>query len=164
MADDFGGSSTKIEKLNDSNFYAWKQKIILILALKDLDEFNALDESNKKITQEWLDSMLDYLNGKKSFEGISARNTVRSIHKRQKEITKAGVDPNRTKVARDKSIALASFNKTLMLQIKLVNRLRQARITVVWVHFGTGGASGTLRQEAALFNDIPKELQPNKLC
>ena len=38
MADDFGGS-TKIEKLNDSNFHAWKQKIVLLLALKDLDDF-----------------------------------------------------------------------------------------------------------------------------
>lgn len=31
-------SSTKIEKLNDSTFHAWKQKIVLILALKDLDD------------------------------------------------------------------------------------------------------------------------------
>ena len=33
------GGSTKIEKLNDSNFHAWKQKIVLVLALKDLDDF-----------------------------------------------------------------------------------------------------------------------------
>lgn len=39
MTDDSGGFSTKIEKLNDSNFHAWKQKIVLILALKDLDGF-----------------------------------------------------------------------------------------------------------------------------
>lgn len=32
------GSSVKIEKLNDSNFHAWKQKIVLLLALRDLDE------------------------------------------------------------------------------------------------------------------------------
>lgn len=39
MTDDFGGSSKNIEKLNDSNFNSWKQKIVLILALKDLDDF-----------------------------------------------------------------------------------------------------------------------------
>ena len=38
MSDDIGTSSTRIEKLNDSNFHAWKQKIVLLLALKDLDD------------------------------------------------------------------------------------------------------------------------------
>lgn len=39
MTDDFSGSSTTTEKLNDSSFHAWKQKIVLILAIKDLDDF-----------------------------------------------------------------------------------------------------------------------------
>ena len=43
MVDDFGGSSTRIEKLCDSNYYAWKQKIVLLLALKDLDEYIECD-------------------------------------------------------------------------------------------------------------------------
>ena len=43
MVDDFGGSSTRIEKLSDSNYYAWKQKIVLLLALKDLDEYIECD-------------------------------------------------------------------------------------------------------------------------
>jgi len=30
---------TKIEKLNDSNYHAWKQKVLLLLALKDLDQY-----------------------------------------------------------------------------------------------------------------------------
>ena len=38
MADDMGGSM-KIDKLTDSNYHAWKQKIVLLLSLKDLDEF-----------------------------------------------------------------------------------------------------------------------------
>ena len=38
MMDDVG-TSTKIEKLHDSNFHAWKQKIVMVLALKDLDDF-----------------------------------------------------------------------------------------------------------------------------
>ena len=32
-------SSVKIEKLNNSNFHAWKQKIILVLCLRDLDQY-----------------------------------------------------------------------------------------------------------------------------
>ena len=37
MTDEIGGS-TKIEK-HENNFYSWKQKIVFILALKDLDGF-----------------------------------------------------------------------------------------------------------------------------
>ena len=33
------GSAVKIEKLNDANFHAWKRKIQLVLALRDLDQF-----------------------------------------------------------------------------------------------------------------------------
>ena len=47
MGDDFG-NGTKIEKLNDSNFHAWKQKMVLILALKDLDEFIEKDPPSDK--------------------------------------------------------------------------------------------------------------------
>ena len=35
--EDQGGASVRIEKLTDSNFYIWKQKIQLLLALKDVD-------------------------------------------------------------------------------------------------------------------------------
>ena len=31
--------STKIDKLNNNNYHAWKQKIMHLLALKDLDDF-----------------------------------------------------------------------------------------------------------------------------
>ena len=38
MTDELGSSSTKIQKLNDSNYHFWKQKIVLFLALKDLGD------------------------------------------------------------------------------------------------------------------------------
>ena len=47
MADDLSGS-TRIEKLSDSNFHTWKQKIILVLALKDLDDLIDLDAPKEK--------------------------------------------------------------------------------------------------------------------
>lgn len=52
MTDDFGGSSTKNEKLNDSKFHAWKQNLVLILALKDFDEYI---EDNRPTDQAVLD-------------------------------------------------------------------------------------------------------------
>ena len=36
---DSESSSAKIEKLNASNFHAWKQKIFHLLVLKDLEEY-----------------------------------------------------------------------------------------------------------------------------
>ena len=36
--EDQGGGSVRIEKLTDSNFYVRKQKIQLLLALKDVSE------------------------------------------------------------------------------------------------------------------------------
>ncbi len=48
MSDDLGSSATKIEKLNDSNFHFWKQKIVLLLALKDLDDLIEKDAPSEK--------------------------------------------------------------------------------------------------------------------
>ncbi|CDF37816.1 unnamed protein product [Chondrus crispus] len=39
MEDQGGGGSIKIDKLTDSNFYVWKQKIQLLLALRDVDQY-----------------------------------------------------------------------------------------------------------------------------
>ena len=56
--EDQGGASLRIEKLTDSNFYIWKQKIQLLLALKDVDhnviesEVPGLPESDDRRT--WL--------------------------------------------------------------------------------------------------------------
>lgn len=35
--EDQGSGSLRVEKLNDTNFYVWKQKIQLLLALKEVD-------------------------------------------------------------------------------------------------------------------------------
>ena len=115
------------------------------------------DDENQPIRQKDLQEYLDYLNGKISFGGISSRNTGRYVVKRQKELTKARGTASTTenKIARDKSFALATLNKTLMLQIQLANKLQEGRIAVIWVEFGTGGVSSTLRSETGLFNEIP---------
>jgi len=42
------GTSTRIEKLHDANFHAWKQKIVLVLALKDLDDLIEMDPPEEK--------------------------------------------------------------------------------------------------------------------
>ena len=63
---------------------------------------------------------------------------------------------------RDAAIALGAFNKTLMLQMQLVNRLQQGHVPVVFVEYGPGGVSTMLRMEGGMFNEIPKQLfEPN---
>ena len=59
-------------------------------------------------------------------------------------------------------MALGAFNKSLMLQIQLANRLQQGHVAVVFVGYGSGGVSATLRYEGALYNHIsPTMMQPN---
>ena len=56
--EDQGGASVRIEKLTDSNFYIWKQKIQLLLALKDVDhhviESEVPDVSDSDDRRTWL--------------------------------------------------------------------------------------------------------------
>ena len=133
-------------------------------AVKDIEAFDATDDEGVLITNVYFQMQLDYLNGKKAFEGISARNQSKYIPRRQREITaktNAAVT-SEIQMQRDRSIALGTFNKQLMFQIHLVNRLQQGRIAVMFVNFGSGGISGTLRNEAGLFNVIPDTLfEPN---
>ena len=134
-------------------------------AIKSTNDFNVADENGQLITQDFLDTQIDYLNGKKSFEGLSARNTGRYICRKQREITTAtnGRNDADARKRRDKSIALGAFNKSIMLQIQLVNKMQQGRIAVIFLNFGSGGISATLRNDAALFNPIPKAMFEPKI-
>ena len=129
-------------------------------AIKSMDDFNAKDGEGNLITQDYLMNQIDYLNGKKSFDGLSARNTGRYIVRRQKRITVStnGRADETAQKKRDKSIALGSFNKSIMLQIQLANRLHEGRIALIFLNFGSGGISATLRNDAGLFNPIPKAM------
>ncbi len=49
---DFEPSSLKLEKLSNSNYYSWKQKIQHVLALKDLEEF--IEEGPPQVATELL--------------------------------------------------------------------------------------------------------------
>ena len=103
---------------------------ITAAAVNSVDEFEATDNDNNLITQAWLDQQIRYLNGRDSFDGLSSRNTSRFISARQRDITNMvnGVENEDTRRKRDKSIALAAFNKTEMLRIKITNRFGQGRI------------------------------------
>ena len=47
-------SNVRIEKLNDSNFHAWKRKIQLVLALRDLDDYIQSDRPTENdAKQKW---------------------------------------------------------------------------------------------------------------
>ena len=60
---------------------------VVPFAVKSIDELNLFDDQNEPITQEWFIDMMDWLNGKNTFEGISARNTSKYIAQRQNRIT-----------------------------------------------------------------------------
>ena len=135
-------------------------------AVNSVDDLEATDNDNNPITQAWLDQQMRLLNGLDSFDGLSSRNTSRFTAARQRDITRMvdGVENEDTRRKRDKSIALAAFNKTEMLRIKIANKFGEGRIAVFNVEFGTGGISATARAEGAFFNSIPKPMfEPNIL-
>ena len=98
--------------------------------------------------------MLDYLNGRKSIGGYAARNTAQKLHGRQKNIA-TDQDQARVTMQRDKTTALSTLNKMALFMMKLVNRLMQARVAVVFVNYGTGGLNSITRRDGCLFNQIP---------
>ncbi len=48
-------SSIKVDKLNNSNFHAWKQKIQLVLSLRELDDYSQDDPpiDDAEVYREW---------------------------------------------------------------------------------------------------------------
>ncbi|CDF39993.1 unnamed protein product [Chondrus crispus] len=58
MEDQGGGGSIRIDKLTDSNFYVWKQKIQLLLALRDVDQYivegRVPSEERAKERKKWI--------------------------------------------------------------------------------------------------------------
>ena len=131
-------------------------------AIQSVDDLGVMDKNNEKISQTWLNNQLDYLNGKKSFGGISARNTHQQMAKKQRILAGSNIEGSRLREARDSSAALASLNKMVLQQIKIVNRLQQGRIAVCYVCLGSSTFSTTLRKEAGLFNPLPPTVfEPN---
>ena len=64
---------------------------VVPFAVSSVDDLRIADDRNQPITQAWFTEMMAYLNGKKSFEGISARNTSKYIAKRQERINRSGM-------------------------------------------------------------------------
>ena len=124
-------------------------------AVQSVDDLEVMDIRNEKIDQGWLNDQLDYLNGKKSFGGISARNTHQNMTRKQRILANSDLNETRLREARDSSAALASLNKMVLQQIKIVNRLQQGRIATCFVCLGSSTFSSTLRKEAGLFNPLP---------
>ena len=140
-----------------------------VTAVPSLNDLHVTDDENELIDQDWLNDQLAILNGKKSYGGLSARNTHQTAPRRQRVITKKtetnpAFEPRskKTQEARDSALALSAFNKMIMQQLKVVNRLQQGNVAVVFVALGTNTFGSYLRKEGVLFNKIPPAIfSPN---
>ena len=137
-----------------------------ITAVQSVNDLRVTDDNNELITQAWLDDQLAILNGKKSYGGLSARNTHQAVPRRQRVISQKNengpLPANRVSAARDSSLALGAFNKMIMQQIRIVNRLQQGNVAVIFVALGTNTFGSYLRKEGVLFNKIPPAIfEPN---
>ena len=128
--------------------------------VKSLDELRLVDKNDVPIQQEYLDLMVDYLNGRKFIPGsdLSARNTVGATVRSQKQITKdidGGHGHLPEDVRREQNRAYHALDKTALTMIRLANRLNQARCGVVFVTAGTGMFNCDARRNMCLLSEIP---------
>ena len=129
-------------------------------AVQSLTDLKVTDDKNEAVTQAWLNEELAILNGKKSLAGLSARNTHQSAPRRQRMISESKIQNQQA--ARDSALALSAFNKMVMQQIRIVNRLQEANVAVIFVALGSSTFSAYTRKDGVLFNKIPPALlQPN---
>ena len=97
--------------------------------MQSINELNVKDKSNQKITQEWLDEFMDYLNGNRFIPGteFAARNTVGSMVKGQRHITanvQRGFGKKPEDVVREQNRALTHLDKEMLTKIIMINRYR----------------------------------------
>ena len=128
--------------------------------VKSLDELKLVDSENVPISQDYLNLMIDYLNGRKFIPGsdLCARNTFGATVRSQKQITRdidAGKGTLPEDVRREQNRAYHSLDKTNLTMIMMANRMHQARVGIVFVTSGTGMFSSDLRKNMCLTAEIP---------
>ena len=135
--------------------------------VKSLDELRLVDKDNVPIQQDYLNLMLDYLNGRKHIPGsdLSARNTYGATVRSQRQIT---IDLNEghgylpEDVRREQNRAYHALDKTALTMIRLVNRLNQARCGVIFITSGTGLFNADARRNMCLLAEIPHAVLKNR--
>ena len=135
--------------------------------VKSLDELRLVDKNNVPIQQEYLELMVDYLNGRKFIPGsdLSARNTTGATVRSQKQITKdidGGHGNLPEDVRREQNRAYHALDKTALTMIRLANRLNQARCGVVFVTSGTGMFNCDARRNMCLLAEIPHAIMQDR--
>ena len=129
--------------------------------VKSINELKLRDSRNEQISQDYLDTMIDYLNGDRFIPGteFSARNTLSHLVKGQNIITgkiKDGIGLQTSEdVRREQNRALHMLDKTALTMIKLANKMAEARVGVVYITSGTGFFNADVRRNACLLSEIP---------
>ena len=129
--------------------------------VKNINELKLVDSNNEPITQEYLNCMIDYLNGDRFIPNteVSARNTQGHLIKGQKIISKKIEDgigiQTPEDVRREQNRALHTLDKTALTMIKLANKMAEAKVGVVFISSGTGFFNADVRRNACLLAEIP---------
>ena len=129
--------------------------------VKSINELKLRDARNEQISQDYLDKMVDFLNGDRFIPGteMSARNTRSHLVKGQNIITgkiKDGIGLQTAEdVRREQNRALHTLDKTILTMIQLANKMAEARVGVVYVTSGTGFFNADVRHNACLLSEVP---------
>ena len=126
--------------------------------IQSLDELNLSNAKGQRLTQEWLDSQLLYLNGQKPIGNLSAKNTHMKSQQNQRKYTMNESLEGSRDAHRQAMFALGLLDKTMLHKIQTANYLQTFGVVVYFVSTGTGPLSADMRKLAALQAPIPKAL------
>ena len=121
-----------------------------------LDDLKLTNSDGEVLTQQYLDKMLDYMNGAITIGRISAKNTHNRGQQQQRNFS---ADQEKDKQAHRNAIwHLSLLDKVMLHKINLVNFTDTFGVQVIFLSTGTGPVSADVRKTAALQAPIPAAL------
>ena len=126
--------------------------------VRRLDELDLVDVQGQRLTQEWLDERMKFLNGQVPIGKLSSKNTHMKSQQNQRKYTQNEHLEGSRDAHRQAMFHLGLLDKTMLHKIQMANYLQKFGVVVFFVSTGTGSLSVDMRKLAALQTPIPKAL------
>ena len=126
--------------------------------VRRLDELDLGDVQGQRLTQEWLDERMKFLNGQVPIGKLSSKNTHMKSQQNQRKYTQNEHLEGSRDAHRQAMFHLGLLDKTMLHKIQMANYLQKFGVVVFFVSTGTGPLSVDMRKLAALQTPIPKAL------
>lgn len=129
--------------------------------IQQLDELDLVNAKGQKLSQEWLMTQMQYLNGQIPIGNLSSKNTHMKSQQNQRKYTQNERLEGSRDAHRQAMFHLGLLDKTMLHKIQMANYLQGFGVVIFFVSSGTGPLSVDMRKLAALQAPIPKALLEN---